>query len=187
MNPKKAIVLSSDDEPAPARSKSVTKSASGAASKPVLTRKPALAKRKILSDSESEEEYYKPQRKRQSLGGRAGKESDDQGTKSTKKGKTKNDDDFDVSRLCFELPSTHYPDSRWMLTMKMSIISMMKTSLGKSPSQNQLQTSLLLLLRSLRQLKNRRNLRLLRWKSQRRRKKKSLSVSSVFLPMMPCL
>ncbi|OXH38542.1 replication factor C subunit 1 [Cryptococcus neoformans] len=91
----KAIVLSSDDEPAPARSKSVAKSAPRATSRPVVTRKPALAKRKILSDSGSEEESYKPQPKRQSIGGRDGKKSDDEGTKSIKKGKRKNDDNFD--------------------------------------------------------------------------------------------
>ncbi|KGB77306.2 replication factor C subunit 1 [Cryptococcus deuterogattii R265] len=91
----KAIVLSSDDEPAPAGSKSIAKSAPKAASKPIMTRKPALAKRKILNDSESEEEGYKPQPKRRSLGGRADKESDDEGAKSTKKGKRENDDDFD--------------------------------------------------------------------------------------------
>lgn len=188
MIPKKAIVLSSDDEPAPARSKSVAKSAPRATSRPVVTRKPALAKRKILSDSESEEENYKPQPKRQSLGGRDGKKSDDEGTKSIKKGKRKNDDNFDVSRLCFWVTFTHCPYSRWMLITKMSIILTMKTSRGKSPSQNQLQKSLLLFLRSPHQSRNRPHLRFLRWKrkNQRRRKKKSLSVSSVFLPMMPC-
>ncbi|KIR63639.1 replication factor C subunit 1 [Cryptococcus bacillisporus CA1873] len=91
----KAIVLSSDEEPVPAGSISIAKSAPKVASKSIMTIKPALAKRKLLNDSESEEEGYKPQPKRRSLGGRAGKESDGEGTKSTKKGKRENDDDFD--------------------------------------------------------------------------------------------
>lgn len=186
MNPKKAIVLSSDDEPAPAGSKSIAKSAPKATPKPIMTRKPALAKRKILNDSESEEEGYKPQPKRRSLGGRAGKESDDEGTKSTKKGKRENDDDFDVSRLYLWVSFTHCPHSPWMSRMTMRrTISTMKTSLNKSPSQNRPQRSLLPSPRSLRQSRNRRHLRLLRRPNQRRRRRRSLSVSSVFLSMMP--
>lgn len=144
MNPKKAIVLSSDEEPAPAGSISIAKSAPKVASKSIMTIKPALAKRKLLNDSESEEEGYKPQPKRRSLGGRAGKESDGEGTKSTKKGKRENDDDFDVSRLYVWVSFTHCPHSPWMSRMTMrSTISTMKTSFNKSPSQNQLQRSLL--------------------------------------------